>query len=86
MKQKRNSEECLQWIENSEIEKELGSKVGVLRAIVVGLLTAGSKSFTHMLIALERYDNLLNSLVEATGHEVNFCCHIKFVLCLVWSR
>ena len=38
----------------------------VLRALMV----AGSKSFTHMLLALERFDNLLTTLLAETGERV----------------
>lgn len=60
----------MEWIAAKDLEEQLGGKVGVLRMVVRGLLVAGSKSFTHMLIALERYDSLLTSLLEDAGERV----------------
>ncbi len=37
---------------------------------VRGLLVAGSKSFTHTLVALERYQALLQTLLELAGPQV----------------
>lgn len=40
---------------------------------VRGLLTAGGKSFTHTVVALERYVVALQSLLVQAGPEVRLC-------------
>ena len=70
VRQKMNSEDCLQWTIESGMAAELGGFTGVLRAILAGLLIAGSKSFTHMLLALERYDDLFTGLLKASDGKV----------------
>lgn len=56
------------WLEGDEgqgvpLPARLG---GVLR----GLLATGSKSFTHMIVLLERYHGMLSSLAKDAGDEV----------------
>lgn len=70
VKAKKDAEELLEWVRTSTMEEELLGKVGVLRAAMRGLMVAGSKSFTHMLIALERYDSLLTALLQDAGERV----------------
>ena len=70
MRAKRTPEEVLQWAADKKIEDEVGGKLGLLRMVLRGTLVAGSKSFTHMLIALERYDDLLTNVLSGLGEEV----------------
>lgn len=58
-----------QWIEQNGLEEELSGPVGVLGMVVRTLLVAGSKSFTHTLIILERYSELLHELLSKGGEE-----------------
>ncbi len=51
------------------LEATLGP-LGVLRMMCRCLLVAGSKSFTHMVVALERYHGPLAVLVQQLGLEV----------------
>lgn len=68
---RKNAEEALAWLEAESISDELGGRCGALRAILRGLMTAGSKSFTHMLIALERYDTVLTTLLKDAGQQAS---------------
>ena len=70
VKEKKSTEEALQWVAQHGLEEELGGKLGVLRMVLRALMVAGSKSFTHMLLALERFDNLLTALLAETGERV----------------
>ena len=76
MRSKKTPEEVLQWAADNKLEEDLGGKVGLLKMVLRGLLVAGSKSFTHMLIALERYDDLLTSLLAQTGEKVETCSEL----------
>lgn len=71
VKAKKTPEELLKWFSENKVEEEVDGKVGLLRISLRGLLAAGSKSFTHMLIALERYDDLLSQLLAGTGEQVS---------------
>lgn len=65
------------WVEGTgptpgpNLREELGGAAGVLRAITNALLVAGSKSFTHMITALERYLPTLESLLAEAGPAVS---------------
>ncbi len=52
------------------LEERLGGTLGVLRCMARCLLVAGAKSYTHMVIALERYYGPLKNAVDAGGLEV----------------
>ena len=58
-----------EWVESSPTATALGgpSSPAVVSAVVRGLLTAGSKSFTHMITALERYVEAVGPLLDAAG-------------------
>jgi hypothetical protein len=71
VKEKRSAEYALQWASEHGVEGELGGKLGLLKMVLRGIMMAGAKSFTHMLIALERSDDLLTQLVTETGQEVH---------------
>jgi len=57
------------WVADNGLEEVLEGKLGVLRMMIKCLLTAGAKSYTHMIIALERYYGPLALLVKETGIE-----------------
>lgn len=52
------------------VEERLGGPLGMLRCWGRCLLVAGAKSYTHMVIALERYYGPLKNAVDAAGAEV----------------
>lgn len=52
------------------MEERLGGPLGMLRCWGRCLLVAGAKSYTHMVIALERYYGPLKNAVDAAGAEV----------------
>ena len=70
VKEKKSTEEALQWVAQHGLEEELGGPIGVLRMVLRALMVAGAKSFTHMLLALERFDSLLTALLAQTGDRV----------------
>lgn len=70
VKHKVMSEGILAWIAEQGLEGELGGPQGVLRMVLRALLVAGSKSFTHMITALERYCLILQTLLAQTGPQV----------------
>ena len=59
---------CLQGL-----QQRLGGSLGMLRCMARCLLVAGAKSYTHMVIALERYYGPLKNAVDAAGLEVSAC-------------
>lgn len=72
------------WITQNDLLSVLGSQVGVLRVLLKCLLVAGAKSYTHMIIALERYIELLSSLTNETGLPGQLAC-IEIIL-ETWGR
>jgi len=64
------AEGMLEWIQEQRLADELGP-LGLLGMVLRVLLVAGSKSFTHTLIALERYEDVLRHLLaqETEGAE-----------------
>lgn len=53
-----------------DVEALLGGALGMVRCWARCLLVAGAKSYTHMVIALERYYGPLKNAVDAAGLEV----------------
>lgn len=64
------SEGVLAWIGEQGLEAELGGPAGVLGMVLRALLVAGAKSFMHMITALERYCEVLQSLLAQAGPQV----------------
>jgi nuclear cap-binding protein subunit 1 len=70
VRSKASAEEIDAWIAENKLEEVLaGGKIGVLRMWLRCLLVAGGKSYTHMIIALERYYGPLAVLSKDTGLE-----------------
>jgi len=63
------SEGMMDWISEQQLRTELGGMSGLLEMVLRTLLVAGSKSFTHTLIALERYVDVLGQLIDEYGEE-----------------
>lgn len=59
------------------VEERLGGPLGMLRCWGRCLLVAGAKSYTHMVIALERYYGPLKNAVDAAGEEVGAGCRCE---------
>ncbi len=57
------------WLNEHGVPR-VGSPTGVLRGLVRALLTAGSKSFTHMVVVVERYHAVLVAAAQEAGDEV----------------
>lgn len=57
------------WVADNGLEEVLEGKLGVLRMMIKCLFIAGAKSYTHMIIALERYYGPLALLAKETGIE-----------------
>ena len=53
------------------LEQRLGGSLGLLRCMARCLLVAGAKSYTHLVISLERYYGPLKNAVDAAGPEVS---------------
>lgn len=58
------------WIEGGDLVAAVGGPAGACATVARALLVAGSKSFTHTVIALERYQPLLEHLLQEAGAEV----------------
>lgn len=70
VRRKEAAPSLLAWAEEPALAAELGGPAGVAACVLRALLVAGAKSFTHMLIALERYQAALVLLLAAAGPEV----------------
>ena len=55
VRSKASAEDMDAWIAANDLETVLHGKIGVLRMLTRCLLVAGAKSYTHLIIALERY-------------------------------
>lgn len=66
---KATPEDLDAWKAEQGLEERLGGTLGVLRCMARCLLVAGAKSYTHMVIALERYYGPLKNAVDAGGLE-----------------
>ncbi len=75
IRSKKQADELQAWLDEQDaggtLSEELGGALGVLRALGRAILVAGSKSYTHMVIALERYYPLLVSHAGPLGREVS---------------
>lgn len=70
VKRKTLVEDVIAWFEGGDLVDRLGGPAAACAAATRGLLVAGGKSFTHTLVALERYQGLLHTLLERAGTEV----------------
>lgn len=70
VRSKAKPEEVDSWIETEKAEDALGGAEGVLRALVRTLLIAGAKSYTHMVIAMERYYGPVAMRTSSLGSQV----------------
>lgn len=69
VRSKASAEDIDNWIKDEKLDEVLGGKMGVLRMLTRCLLVAGVKSYTHMIIAFERYYGPLALLAKETGDE-----------------
>ena len=71
VRSKAAAEELDAWVVENDLNAVLGSPLAVVRALARCLLTAGAKSYTHMVIALERYYGPLKTRVDALGTQAS---------------
>lgn len=57
-------------MEDGDLVGALGGPVGAVACVARAIFVAGGKSFTHTVIALERYLPLLQHFLETAGSEV----------------
>ncbi|GAB4821122.1 hypothetical protein N2152v2_008168 [Parachlorella kessleri] len=83
---KPSAEDLDAWIVAQDPAATLGASgaLGVLRMLARALLVAGAKSYTHMVIALERYYGPLAARVQEAGLEGEVA--LVDVACAVWRR
>jgi hypothetical protein len=72
VKRKTLDEDMAAYLEDGDLTERLGGPAAACATGLRGLLVAGGKSFTHTLVALERYLRVLQSLLAKAGAEV--CC------------
>ena len=66
VRSKLSADDLKAWASENDLETILGGKVKLLQMFLRCLLVAGAKSYTHMIIALERYRTILDDLVSET--------------------
>lgn len=69
IKAKDDHDSLKHWMEDGELVDALGGPAGAVACVARAILVAGGKSFTHTVIALERYIPLLQHFLEAAGPE-----------------
>lgn len=70
VKRKTLDEDMAAYLEDGDLVERLGGPAAACATGLRGLLVAGGKSFTHTLVALERYLRVLQSLLAKAGAEV----------------
>ncbi|KAK9846278.1 hypothetical protein WJX81_000837 [Elliptochloris bilobata] len=69
VRRKEPAPALLTWAKQPALAGELGGAAGIVACVLRALLVAGAKSFTHMLIMLERYHAALEALLVAAGPQ-----------------
>lgn len=67
IRKKAKDEQLDDWISSNALEAVLGGKVEVSRMLLRALLVAGQKTYSHMIIALERYYGPLAVFISEGG-------------------
>jgi hypothetical protein len=70
VKRKTPDEDVAAYLEDGDLTERLGGPAAACATGLRGLLVAGGRSFTHTLVALERYLRVLQSLLAKAGAEV----------------
>lgn len=58
------------FLAGDKVAEHLGGPLAVLRMVARAVLVASSKTYTHLVVVLERYHGLLAHLLEGLGIEV----------------
>lgn len=69
IRKKASDEELDDWMKSNALEAVLGGKINLTKMLLRALLVAGQKSYSHMIIALERYFGPLAVLVADGGED-----------------
>jgi len=63
-----------EWLASEAVAADLGSPAAVAGAALRGVLEAGAKSITHMVVLFDRYVPAIVPAVEAAGQEAELAC------------
>lgn len=69
IRKKTSDEKLDEWMKMNALEAVLGGKVNLTKMLLRALLVAGQKSYSHMIIALERYYGPLAVLITEAGED-----------------
>ena len=84
IRKKTKDEQLADWMKEHSIDAILGGKVQMCKMLLRALLVAGQKTYSHMIIALERYYGPLAALVQEGGHDAQVAC--MDTIWQVWSE
>ena len=84
IRKKTRDEQLDEWMKEHSLEAVLGGRIQLCKMLLRALLVAGQKTYSHMIIALERYYGPLASLVQEGGHEAQVAC--MDTIWQVWSQ
>lgn len=84
VRQKVTAEELDSWMKSNALEAVLQGKVNLVKMLVRCLLVAGQKSYSHMIIALERYYGPLALMISEAGKDAQLAA--LDMVARVWSR
>ena len=84
IRKKTTDEQLDDWMKQHSIEAVLGGRIQLCKMLLRALLVAGQKTYSHMIIALERYYGPLAALVQDGGQEAQMAC--MDTIWQVWSQ
>jgi len=84
IRKKTTDEQLDDWMKQHSIEAVLGGRIQLCKMLLRALLVAGQKTYSHMIIALERYYGPLAALVQEGGQEAQTAC--MDTIWQVWSQ
>jgi len=84
IRKKSTASELDAWLKSNELEAVLGGVVPLTRMLLRSLMFAGRKSYSHMIIALERYYGPLANLMQVGGDEARM--EALQTVTRVWSK
>jgi nuclear cap-binding protein subunit 1 len=84
IRKKMKDEQLDEWMKEHSLDAVLGGRIQLCKMLLRALLVAGQKSYSHMIIALERYYGPLAALIQECGDECQFAC--MDTIWQVWSK
>ena len=84
IRKKTKDEQLADWTKEHSIDAILGGRIQLCKMLLRALLVAGQKTYSHMIIALERYYGPLAALVQEGGLEAEVAC--MDTIWQVWSQ